>query len=107
MLLAQACNVPPGLIIGGPGWLDTDSYNITATIDPASFAAMQKLSPALQRSQVRWMEQELLVDRFHLKLHTENRQPEAATRAATEIAPAPVQPVQVLVIDHIERPSEN
>jgi uncharacterized protein DUF3738 len=106
-LLAQACNVPPESIVGGPGWLDSDSYDITATIDPPTFAAMQSLSPWLQQSQVRWMEQELLVSRFHLKVHVESRQPNPAIRTTTNAAATDIPSAQVLVIDHIERPSEN
>jgi hypothetical protein len=106
-LLADVSNVPPSSIVGGPGWLDTDSYDITATIDPATLATMQKMSIWQQRSQVRWMEQELLVDRFHLKLHVENRQLDAHTSATIKTVSASAQPAQILVIDSIERPSGN
>ena len=98
-LLANMSNLPPDSIVGGPSWLDTDSYDIIAKIDPATLAAIQKLPPYLQRSQARWMEQRLLVDRFHLTLHVETRQPDVFSPTT--------QPLQVLVIDHIEKPSEN
>ena len=53
------------------------------------------------------MEQELLVDRFHLKLHVENRQLDAHTSATIKTVSASAQPAQILVIDSIERPSGN
>jgi len=106
-LVAEVCNVPLSSIIGGPSWIDSDLYDITARVDPATFASMQKLSPELRSSQVRWMEQELLVDRFRLQVHVESREIAAPTGPGGHKASANAQPLQVLVIDHIERPSEN
>jgi uncharacterized protein (TIGR03435 family) len=77
-LIASAFNVTfgfEGRIEGGPDWVrqGSDRYEIQAKIDDATFAALQKLPPSQQRDQVDLMEQSLLADRFHLKLHSETR----------------------------------
>ena len=77
-LIASAFNLPLGFegrIEGGPDWVREGShrYEIRAKIDDATFAAMQKLPPERQRDQVQLMEQSLLADRFHLKVHSETR----------------------------------
>jgi bla regulator protein blaR1 len=77
-LIASAFNLPLGFegrIEGGPDWVRDGShrYEIRARIDDATFAAIQKLSPERQRDQVQLMEQSLLADRFHLKVHFETR----------------------------------
>jgi uncharacterized protein (TIGR03435 family) len=76
-LIETAYNLPfdSRRITGGPAWVrDTDSqYEIKATISPALFASMQQMTAAQQHEQVRLMEQSLLADRFHLKLHFETR----------------------------------
>jgi uncharacterized protein (TIGR03435 family) len=51
-----------GTIIGGPTWLDTDRFDITARIDPSVSA-----------DTVRLMAQALLADRFSLVLRRESR----------------------------------
>ncbi len=103
-LIASVSGMPAGSqprIVGGPAWLDSDTYDIQAKIDGADLAALRQMSPAQRQYQVELMEQSLLVTRFHLKAHEETRTP-----AASRLAPAQ-PPVEVLVIDHIDRPSEN
>ncbi len=51
---------------GGPAWVGTDFYDITATAPGA--APMQMAGPMLQR---------LLEDRFHLKVHREQKEGDA------------------------------
>jgi len=77
VIIGFAYDVPAGFedrsIIGGPAWVDSDVYEITAKIDDATFAALQKLPPDRQRDQIKLMEQALLAARFHLKIHFETR----------------------------------
>ncbi|HVW07330.1 MAG TPA: TIGR03435 family protein [Bryobacteraceae bacterium] len=63
-------------IVGGPEWMrsEADRYEITATIDAARYAAMQKMTPAEQKEQVALMERSLLADRFGLRVHMETRE---------------------------------
>ena len=65
-LIGSAWGVDAGEIFGGRGWLDSDSYDITARI-PAEFVpqAGQKLPQMIQS---------LLADRFQLVIHREPRQ---------------------------------
>jgi bla regulator protein BlaR1 len=77
-LIASAFNLPLGFegrIEGGPGWVRDESnrYEIRAKIDDATFAAMQKLPRDRQRDQVQLMEQSLLANRFHHKVHFDTR----------------------------------
>jgi uncharacterized protein (TIGR03435 family) len=78
LLILFAYNLPLGSertrIVGGPDWLGSTQYEIQAKIDASQFAAMQKMTPEQQREQVDLMEQSLLADRFHLKLHFEIRE---------------------------------
>ena len=78
LLIAFAYNVPFGFerirVVGGPDWLGSDDYEIQAKIEDSMYAAMQKMSSAQQREQVKLMEQSLLADRFKLKVHFETRE---------------------------------
>jgi bla regulator protein blaR1 len=78
LLILFAYNLPFGSertrIVGGPDWLDSTQYEIQAKIDASQFAAMQKMTAEQQREQVDLMEQSLLAERFHLKLHFETRE---------------------------------
>lgn len=62
-LLWFSYRVQPFQIVGGPGWIDTDKFDIEA------HAEDRNAGP----DQVRLMLQSLLEDRFHLKLHQEKR----------------------------------
>jgi uncharacterized protein (TIGR03435 family) len=53
-------------IVGGPGWMDSDRYDITATADCSG--------GTLSREQVQQMIQSLLADRFQVKAHLETRE---------------------------------
>jgi uncharacterized protein (TIGR03435 family) len=62
--IAHFFNVFPGLVSGGPGWLDSDRYLITA-----------KLPDGVRPSpdEVKEMFQVLLAERFKLKVHRESK----------------------------------
>jgi uncharacterized protein (TIGR03435 family) len=65
-LIATAWEIDTGRIIGGPGWIDSDSYDINARI-PAEFAKRTD-------DKVPLMIQSLLADRFKLVTHREPRE---------------------------------
>jgi uncharacterized protein (TIGR03435 family) len=65
-LIARAWEIDETQIFGGPNWMDSDSYDITARI-PAEFAQQT-------REKVPLMIQSLLADRFQLVIHREPRQ---------------------------------
>jgi uncharacterized protein (TIGR03435 family) len=77
MLIAFAYNLSLGFenrVVGGPGWLNSEPYEIEGKIEGAQFAAMQTMTPEQQRRQVDLMEEALLADRFKLKAHFETRE---------------------------------
>ena len=55
-------------LIGGPSWLTTDTFDITAKLDPADVPAQP-----LEFRQLADLLQPVLADRFNLKIHHESR----------------------------------
>ena len=62
-LIVRAYNVQPFQVVGGPSWITTDRFDITAKAPDA--ATPQQMNDMLQS---------LLADRFKLKVHRETRQ---------------------------------
>jgi len=62
-LIAEAYQLQPHQVIGGPNWLDSNEYDIEAKAD----------APASQ-DQLRLMLRALLADRFRLTLHRETKE---------------------------------
>ena len=60
-------------IIGLPGWTKSERYDINAQVEDAQVVAMSKLPLVRKFDQYRLMQQSLLVERFHLKVHFETR----------------------------------
>jgi uncharacterized protein (TIGR03435 family) len=57
-------NVRPPTVLGGPGWVDTDRYDIVASA-PGETGLDEMYGPMMRA---------LLEDRFQLKIHTETRE---------------------------------
>jgi uncharacterized protein (TIGR03435 family) len=73
-LIEQAYGIPwtPGRnerIMGGPGWIDNNRYDVDARIDDSLVARFEKLSNEERKAQMSLMMQSLLADRFNLKVH--------------------------------------
>lgn len=68
MLLSMAYNVEFEQIVGGPKWLNSDRFDIEAKIDPAMSAELKKLPPEKATLLREEMLQNLLAERFHLKV---------------------------------------
>jgi len=62
-MIAVAYEIQSVRIEGGPGWIDTDQFQIAARAE----------GPGTTDKQVRAMLQSLLEDRFHLSIHRETR----------------------------------
>ena len=58
-------------LIGGPAWIDKDHYDIKGKPSDEETEAMNKMSPEERTAQNRKMQQSLLAERFHLKVHVE------------------------------------
>jgi len=83
--IASAYGVPlafglPGVelqgsqVIGGPEWIDKDKYQITGKLPDEVRDAMQKVPSEQARQQYEMLQQSLLANRFHLKVHFETRE---------------------------------
>jgi len=71
-------NAAPGCagcqVIGGPAWLDQDRYDIEGKPPDAVRDAMEKMTIDQRREQTEMLQQSLLAERFHLKVHFEKRE---------------------------------
>jgi bla regulator protein blaR1 len=73
-LIGFAYHVQPFQISGGPGWINSQGYDIQAKVDDSVVARLQKLPPEERMDQFRLMLRALLVDRFKLKLDYQTKQ---------------------------------
>jgi uncharacterized protein (TIGR03435 family) len=73
-LIQFAYGVPESQILGGPTWLDSIMFDIDAKSDSAVDAQVRVMPAEQARHQKQLMVQELLADRFQLKVHQETRQ---------------------------------
>jgi bla regulator protein blaR1 len=67
-LIGFAYDVKDFQISGGPGWIDSEHYDIEAKIDDATAEALKKLPLDQMLEQRRIMLRSLLADRFKLKV---------------------------------------
>lgn len=63
-----------GMIVGGPAWIATQAFDVQVKVDPPTVARWSKLSEEAEDEERRSVLRELLVDRFQLKLHREQRE---------------------------------
>jgi uncharacterized protein (TIGR03435 family) len=70
MLLTEAFHVEDDHIIGAPGWVKTNRYDVQAKVSPDDAPKLDKLKFDERRS----MLLPLLVERFNLKYHHETRE---------------------------------
>jgi uncharacterized protein (TIGR03435 family) len=71
---APATEFAGAQVVGGPAWIDKDKYDIKGKAPDELREAMQKMSKDERNATVNTMEQALLADRFHLKVHFETRE---------------------------------
>ena len=67
-LIEFAYDIKDFQISGGPGWLDSEKYDIDAKMDEATIEAIKKMPREQAVEQRRLMLQSLLADRFKLKV---------------------------------------
>lgn len=70
----EAYGIPASRILGGPKWLDSTRFDIEAKMDDAEAAQLKALDYEHRRVQAQAMFQQLLADRFQLKVHWETRE---------------------------------
>ena len=69
-----AYGVEDNQIIGAPGWLNSDHYDVEAKMDSATADAVHKMNEEDARQARRQMFQALLADRMKLVIHRESRE---------------------------------
>ena len=75
-LITMAYNVKDFQVSGGPGWINSERYDIEAKVPDSIAEELPKLPPDQREEQSRLMMQALLADRFKLKLsHTTKELP--------------------------------
>ena len=60
-------------VVGGTGWINSDSFDINAKVDDAQMVGWEKLTDAQRTDRVKPMIRALLAERFRLKIHSEMR----------------------------------
>jgi uncharacterized protein (TIGR03435 family) len=70
LLLREAFGVGDDRILGAPGWVKTNRFDIEAKVDGADVPKLAKISPEQRRT----MLVPLLADRFGLRFHHETRE---------------------------------
>jgi uncharacterized protein (TIGR03435 family) len=78
LLLRMAFQLQDAQIAGGPGWLDTDRYDIEAKTGAAEKITRELMGPLMQ---------DLLAERFHLQFHREIRELTVGALAAAAGGP--------------------
>jgi bla regulator protein BlaR1 len=74
LLIQLAYNVQPSQIEGGPSWINSDHFEIEAKSDSSLDEQIKKLSRDDANIVKNHMLQQLLADRFNLKIHHETKQ---------------------------------
>ena len=85
--IAWAYRIPSFQVIGGPGWLDSDDYNIEAKVDEAETEKIEKLYSLQRRDQIRLMLRSLFAERFQLKVSHQTREGPAYALVVTKDGP--------------------
>jgi bla regulator protein blaR1 len=73
-LIRIAYGVPESRILDGPGWIDSEKFDVEAKLDPAQIQELAKLSPDQRNLEHSRLIQGLLADRFRLVLHRDTKQ---------------------------------
>ncbi|HEY6250019.1 MAG TPA: M56 and DUF3738 domain-containing protein [Candidatus Angelobacter sp.] len=68
MLIGFAYNMKDFQISGGPGWIDSERFDLNAKMDEATVKAMNNIPREQRQEQRRLMLQSLLAERFNLKV---------------------------------------
>jgi uncharacterized protein (TIGR03435 family) len=71
---APATEFAGAQVVGGPAWIDSDKYDIKGKASDELRDAMKKMSEDERDAKINTMQQALLAERFHLKVHFETRE---------------------------------
>jgi len=73
-LVSFAYNAGYGTLSGGPGWADSEHFDINAKVDDSLAEAWKNLPLKERNDQLRPLIQSMLVDRFQLKIRHEKKE---------------------------------
>jgi uncharacterized protein (TIGR03435 family) len=73
-MIGFAYHVQPFQISGGPGWIESQGYDIEAKVDDSLAATFEKLPSEQRMDQYRLMVRSLLAERFKLKMSHETKE---------------------------------
>ncbi|HXW55209.1 MAG TPA: TIGR03435 family protein [Candidatus Cybelea sp.] len=97
-LLEFAYHLQPFQISGGPGWIESQGYDIEAKVDDTVARDLEKLPREQRMDQIRLMLRSLLEDRFKLKVSHETKElPVYAlvvAKGGPKLTPAAAPPAQ-------------
>ena len=74
LLQYDAYGIPGPQIIGGPDWINSETFDIEAKVDDTAAEQMKNLSHDQETLLRQQLVQELLADRFKLSVHRETRE---------------------------------
>lgn len=88
-------------LLGGPGWVSSDRYDISAKADDSFAEGWNKLSPKQQTELLRGMVKSLLADRFKLQMRHETREVPVYALVVAKGGPklTPTAPEPVVAVD--------
>ena len=70
----EAYGITGAQIAGGPGWLDSEAFDISAKVDDATAEQMKTLDRDKRRQFIQQLFQQLLAERFMLTVHWETKE---------------------------------
>lgn len=74
LLIEFAYNLKDFQLSGGPGWVNSDRYDVNAKVEDSTVEQLKKLPNEKQQDQMRLMVRALLADRFKLKLSHQTKE---------------------------------
>ena len=93
---AYAVYAPPKLldlkVVGGPDWINTEVFDILGKMDAAEFQRERTMNRGAKHERRQMMDQSVLADRFHLKMHTEMQ--DQPVYALTVVKPGKLTPAK-------------
>jgi uncharacterized protein (TIGR03435 family) len=97
-MIGFAYHVQPFQISGGPGWIESQGYDIEAKVDDTVAKDLQKLPPEQRMDQFRLMLRSLLADRFKLKMSRETKELPifalVVAKGGPKLTPSAITPAQ-------------
>jgi uncharacterized protein (TIGR03435 family) len=78
LLISRAYGVPEAQVNGGPGWIETEKYDVTAKADTPLEMTREEVRPCLQA---------LLGERFQLAIHHQTKQGSVFSLVAAKSGP--------------------